>query len=431
MGLEDLGQTSNLNISKLKEQVTKPRLIQEDYALKIKDVRAGNVDLADALEKSPLPRGTALGNGWARLVLYHKIGVPFGRETQSPKSLEDGSGPDQVFKRSEEVRRLDPDAIQKRKFAEIAATDIKLGSRLIPSVASTLEKQLPIVAETLDAKISNLEKVLNSTESKEIGEILSKSINAIAGLDRLDADMKLGGSTGFISGPANQFTAQTFGVDIGSFFETPAGKTAREDFLAQLPILTELFSRDLLKATGEQRISNSDLKGAQRVLVKINKDVNFNASTLKELRGYLKRMVKGSLDYVGTFSVPESTLKRAAQIGVNVKSIKGKNGFYSPYLAPEIYAVTKEPVPSFSKKYIGQLVDQSIFGYVARKSSSGKNQYQLINVDQDTGLPILKGNQKGYKSTTYPGGDGWQTKVPKKTLEYNRNLLINTYKLDR
>jgi hypothetical protein len=257
-------------------------------------------------------------------------------------------------------------------------------------------------------------------------------------LDRLDVQMKLSGIGGFVLGPLEEVFRSRLGMDIGSWLRTEEGQEAANEFMASLPILRQLVARDLAKGTGEIRISNMDLKGIQATLLNINKADDFNADTLRKLRNYLKGSIKHSLDYVGSYGLPERTLEKAAQLGVDVKSIKGRNGYYSPYLEDQNYAVTKQPVPSFSGQYQKQLRDQSIFGYVATRGAPGQStQYRLVQTDAN-GKPIPKLNNNGkvigYQTVLIPKKRGWQASLGtdgKAMLDFNRNFLMKTYGLDR
>ena len=198
-----------------------------------------------------------------------------------------------------------------------------------------------------------------------------------------------------------------------------------------MPILRQLFTRDLLKGVGEQRISNSDLKGAQAVVLSLNENQDYSAARLKQLRSYLKNIVSKSLDYVGAYGLPEQTLERAAMLGIDVKNIDGKNGFYSPYLKDKKYAVPNQPVPSYSKEYINQLRDDRIFGYVKERGVAGSSgDYILIDVDA-SGKPIRNPTTKEFQTISIPDSPNWQTNVPTNILNFNRNFLLKTYNLSR
>ena len=430
---EDLGlpklTEKRPDLTQTRQQVTDPRAVQSAYEGAKKQFKENGVK--NTLDGLPFGANNAnLRTGIARLVLYNELGVPFGSQTVSPEPIDEGADATEVLDRSRLVRELDPRSIQTRIIAENISNATGLGSKLRTQTADTTGKRLTVVQKELDLKQGILDKALNDRGGKVIGEAVSKSVAMLAALDRLDIKMKVGNAPGFITGPAIGAVEQYTGLNI-NFLQSDAGKKAASEFRAMLPIVQELFSRDLLRATGEQRISNADLVGAQKTLVKLNQSEGFNAATLKELRGYIKNLVTTSLDYVGTYALPERTIESMAKLGVPVKDIKGKNDFYSPFLANRNYAVTGEPVPSFSKAYIKQLRDDSIFGYVAETGASAKFpvSYRLRLTNED-GIP-LRNKDNTFKTQSFVKEEGWQSKVKPEVLKYNRNFLANTYNLGR
>ena len=370
-------------------------------------------------------------SGTGRLALYNQLGVRFGEATQAPPGLPDNPAPQEVTDRASSVRDLDASSIQERIFAEgLAKSATPLGASLRPSSANTLAKQLVVVGDALDKKRKTLDDALADSDGTQIGETVGKTLDTIAMLDRLDAQMIISGLPGFVRGPLEVFAKGRLGIDVGAWLRTEEGQRAANELMANLPLLQNFVGRELLKGTGEQRISNTDLEGAKATLININKSGSFNEDQLRALRGYLVNSVTHSLEYVGAYSLPERTLEQAAQLGIDVKSIKGQNGFYSPYLRDQTYAVTGHPVPSYSRDYQTLLRDNSIFGYVARESVTGVPQYELMQVDEK-GQPIWDKNTKRFQTITVPGRSGWQAKVDPETLAFNRNFLIKTYRLDR
>ena len=430
LGLENASEDSNVVPT---DAQLSPSVIREVYKRNVKLANDGEQTYEEALQSSPIPIGNAIDSGFGRLKLIQVLSPNlFGKDTRSPDMLPLKPEPSAVVDRAEKVNKLDKGAIQKRIIAEEVAADLTTGAALSPQVANTDPKRFKIIAELVKEKEKKRREAVSSSRSKKVADDVSIGLNAIANMDSIDAAMKIGGSAGFVTGPINRAFSKRFGVDFGDFWETPEGVRRRKQFNALLPILEQFTARDLLTGLGEDRKTDRDLRGVQDTLVKINQDGGFNAASLRELRGYLAGVVKNSLESVGTYELPDSTLKRAAQLGVDVKSIKGQKGFYSPYLADQTYAVSKKPVPSYSKEYIEQLVDGSIFGYVAQRGGpSMPNQYRLFDIDETTKQPIPLANKKGFKTTLYPGVDGWQATVPGYVLDRNRAILKETYGLKR
>ena len=431
----DVGSLGLPQAPKGQRLVTTPADIQQAYVAAADQFKT-NPNAETIIEGLPLPIGPKnLRSAIGRLPIFYALGVPFGATTQAPEALLPKASPEDVVARAAAVRSLvadNRDAIQTRILAEREAKSTRLGSKLTPRNADTLGKQLPIVGEALEAQKDKLRVALDDPAGKVIGEIVGKSLDTIAMLDRIDALQKISGFGGFVLGPVEQFATARFDVDLGAWFRTEAGQEAAKELMASIPILKNLVGRDLLKGVGEQRISNQDLLGIQATLLNINKADDFNARTLRQLRNYLKRSVTHSLEYVGSYGLPEKTLHRAAQLGIDVKSIEGRNGFYSPYLADQTYAVTRQNVPSYSREYQTQLRDESIFGYVARSGGRGQpKQYELIRVDAD-GEPIWDEEYEKYETTLIPHEEGWQARIEDKAmLDFNRKFLMQTYGLDR
>ena len=429
LGLPDAADSS---LPKPRSQITTGPEITRSYVGAAKEFK-DNPNASETIVNLPDPvTAKNMRSGTARLVLLDQLGVRFGATTQSPSVLSANPTPQEVYNRASLVRDLDASSIQERILAEsLAKSATPLGARLRPSTANTLEKQLVVVGDALDNKRKTLNEALADSDGKQIGETVGKTLDTIAMLDRLDAQMILSGLPGFVRGPIEAFAKARLDMEVGAWLRTDEGQRAANELMANLPLLQQFVARELLKGTGEQRISTPDLEGAQATLININKSGDLNELQLRALRGYLVNSATHSLEYVGAYGLPERTLEKAAQLGIDVKSIEGRNGFYSPYLKGQRYAVTKHPVPSYSRDYQTQLRDNSIFGYVARESVTGVPQYELIQVDNN-GQPIWDSKTKRFQTITVPGVPGWQAEYSdQKELDFNRNFLIQTYRLDR
>jgi hypothetical protein len=433
LGLPDAVQLPT-GVVRGREQVTSPVAIMAAY----KDaVPAFATNVQETLDNLPFPRNNKnLGTGTGRLVLGNELGVDFGKNTVSPPPLAANADATAVETRGSLVRGLDPGSIQERVLMEKIAKGTAIGSKLRTSTADSRAKQLAVVSEALDAERERLAKALSTPNAAKDLEVLDKSLEMLARLQLLDYDMKQSGVTGFIQGPVESGLRKYFGVEVGAYYRTAEGQLAANRFIASMPITQQLFARDILREAGEQRYTNKDLEGAQSTLVSLGKSDGFNADTLRELTGYLKNLVKSGLNAAGTMDIPPATLEKAAMLGIDLKSITPKNNYYNPYFNQGNYAVTKQPVPQYSKQYMSGLRDNGIFGYAAIPGTTGgTTAYRLIDVDTD-GNPIPVDPQdasKGFRKLVVPvvGGQDWKTTVPSKTLNYNRNYLLKTYGLDR
>jgi len=415
-----------------REQITDPAAITAAY----KNAVSGfATDVQGTLNNLPFPREDKdLRTGTGKAVLFSELGVDFGPLTVSPAPLPIDSDAATIETRATKVRNLDSSSIQNRILAEKISKETGINSKLRTKTADSRGKQLTVVNDALNAEREKLTKAISTPGAAASAEVLDKSLEMLAQLQKLDYAMKQSGVTGFVTGPLEANLKKFLGLNVGGYFRTPEGQQAANRFIATIPIVEQLFARDILKETGEQRYTDRDLKGAQNVLVKLNESDDFNKDKLNQLTGYLKNLVKSGLTNAGTFDISSATLEKAAMLGIDLKSITPKNNFYSPYFNQGKYAVTKQPIPQFSRKYMKSLRDDGIFGYAAvRNTTGGAVSYKLIKVD-DKGLPVPKDPKNlkaGFKTVTYVGDAGWKNLVPKKELDFNRNYLLKTYSLDR
>jgi len=415
-----------------REQITDPAAITAAY----KNAVSGfATDVQGTLNNLPFPREDKdLRTGTGKAVLFSELGVDFGPLTVSPAPLPIDSDAATIETRATKVRNLDSSSIQNRILAEKISKETGINSKLRTKTADSRGKQLTVVNDALNAEREKLTKAISTPGAAASAEVLDKSLEMLAQLQKLDYAMKQSGVTGFVTGPLEANLKKFLGLNVGGYFRTPEGQQAANRFIATIPIVEQLFARDILKETGEQRYTDRDLKGAQNVLVKLNESDDFNKDKLNQLTGYLKNLVKSGLTNAGTFDISSATLEKAAMLGIDLKSITPKNNFYSPYFNQGKYAVTKQPIPQFSRQYMKSLRDDGIFGYAAvRNTTGGAVSYKLIKVD-DKGLPVPKDPKNlkaGFKTVTYVGDAGWKNLVPKKELDFNRNYLLKTYSLDR
>ena len=319
---------------------------------------------------------------------------------------------------------------------EKIAKGTAIGSKLRAATADTESKKLNVLGEALEKEREKLAKAVSSPGAAASVEVLDRSLEMLAQLQKLDFDMKQSGVTGFVTGPLEESLKRYLGLEVGQYFRTPEGQQAANRFLATMPLTQQLFARDILREAGEQRYTNRDLEGAQSVLVKLNQSDDFNAATLRQLTGYLKNLVKSGLNAAGTMNISPATLEKAAMLGIDLKSITPKNNYYSPYFNQGKYAVTNQPIPQYSQEYMNALRDDGIFGYAAVRGTTGNTTaYKLIQIDAQ-GNPIPKNPDKlseGFKTEIVPVTEGvdWKTTIPQRQLDYNRNFLLKTYQLDR
>ena len=179
---------------------------------------------------------------------------------------------------------------------------------------------------------------------------------------------------------------------------------------------------------GEDRKSNADLRAMQKVLPKLGQAEDYNAEKLRQLRSFLVGNVQAQLNTLGTYAPPDALLVQAAAQGFDLKAIKGQNNYYNPYLADSNYAVTKQPVPTYSREVQQEIRNQGILNYVATGLPGQAIQYELLTVD-DKGLPIWDKATKRYLTGLY-NADALKLPINKKTVDFNVNRLRNQFKID-
>ena len=417
-----------------RDQITNPVEITAAYR---GAVPGFSTDVQGTLDNLPLPRSNDnLRSGTGRLVLFNELGVPFGQDTVSPQPVAPDADAAAVVSRANQVRGRDARAIQERIFAENIAKGTQVGSQLRAATADTESKKLNVLGEALEKEREKLEKAISSPGAAASVEVLNRSLEMLAQLQKLDFDMKQSGVTGFVTGPLEASIKKYLGADIGQYFRTPQGQQAANRFLATMPLTQQLFARDILREAGEQRYTNRDLEGAQSTLVKLNQSDDFNAATLRQLTGYLKNLVKSGLNAAGTMDISPATLEKAAMLGIDLKSITPKNNYYSPYFNQGKYAVTNQPIPQYSQEYMDALRDDGIFGYAAVRGTTGNTTaYKIIQIDaRGNPIPINPDNlADGFKTEIIPVTEGvdWKTTIPQRQLDFNRNFLLKLYQLDR
>jgi hypothetical protein len=416
-----------------RDQITNPKAITQAY---VNAVPGFSSDVQKTLDGLPIPRdNNNLKSGIGRLVLFNELGVPFGPGTINPLPLNPNADVENVLERASTIRNFDSESVQERVLAERVAKETGVGAKLRFSTADSLDKQLAVLGKALEVKKKKLGESMSSDTAKANVEVLDKTLEMLARLNQADFTMKRSGVPGFITGPLENTLKRYLGLEPGQWFRTPQGQAAAREYISMVPMMRQLFARDILRTAGEQRYTNRDLEGAQSVLTKLGESDSYNADTLRQLTSYLKNIVKSGLNAAGTMHIPPATLEKAAMLGIDLKSITPKNNYYSPYFNQGRYAVTNQPIPQYSKEYMKNLRDKGIFGYAAILGTTGNvSAYKLIEVDS-SGNPIPKNPKKpseGFKTTIVSAiNPNWAASVPRQMLDFNRNYLLKTYGLDR
>jgi hypothetical protein len=382
---------------------------------------------ARTLDRQPLPVGKALDSGVGRIRLAYGLGVPFGVSTTSPAPFKKG---DDVTTRRNEIDSLDLGGIQQRINAENLARGTSLGATLNPVRTPRVTEQNVVVSEALDARQKSQREARETPGAQDAGRLVEESLQTIALLDAVDVLAKNSGAQGFIVGPVTEFGITRLGVNFDAWLPGKKDEGSREAtrrLAAALPVLKEIVSRGLVRAAeGEgARIATADVRGMQNLLTQMNEDKDYSADKLQALRRYLMKTVEYSLDRVHLVQVSDRTLEQAARLGVDLKAITPKDGFYSPWLNNGNYAVTRQPIPSYSQENQDAVRREGLFSYIRTPNGF----YEFVSIGPD-GLPIQTDDGKGYQTEIFPA-DQLNNPDYEALVKFNEAWLKKTYRLGR
>ena len=390
---------------------------------------------SETLDRMPDPSIANYSNGIGRLKLFQRIGVPFGAETTSPAPLNPNLPPQDLAEalntRSANVARLsrEPDLVQTRIDAEQIAVGTDLAATL-NATANTPAKRNLAVSQALKKVKEKRSEIQNKPGNKDAAKELGQAMQVYDKLSKVRVLLSRGRVPGFITGPLEVAGRQLFGLELGKWTNSPQGQQAANEFIATLPILQELTSRQQLKAAGEgSRMSTSDLKGIQKILPSAGKNFEYEKDKIKALDRHLRAGIQSMLENIGDFQPSDALLVKAASLGFDLKGIKGKNNYYSPYLADKKYRVSKQPVPSYSKENQTQLRDKGVLNFVARSVPGQPVHYELMVIDSN-GQPIWDTQSNKWR-TTIVSESGLNSPNNRAMVRYNTDWLKKQHRLDR
>ena len=251
----------------------------------------------------------------------------------------------------------------------------------------------------------------------------------------MSVSAELSGVQGVARGPVVGAGIKYLGTNFQAWFQNSQEQDATMDFVAGLPVLRQLFGRALVKAAEgtSARISNQDLKGVQTALASLNENKDFSRAKVKELRRYLVSTIKNTATQLGNFVVPDATLEEAARLGIDLKAIQGKEGYYNPYLNNGKYAVSKGQIPELSKEYQESLRTQGLFNYLSDGTENPR--YKMIKALPDSNGPFqpvyVKVNGRTTDQVVYTSLNKDDLTNPDFAgiVNFNKNWLRKTYSL--
>ena len=263
-------------------------------------------------------------------------------------------------------------AIIERLTIENAAKTLPSNAtNLTKADAVTSQQRVAIIQKAAADETAKMQKNWDKKQNLLQTERWQTALKNIKLIDNLTKNMRESNVTGFVTGPIREFLT-SIGIpkiDPTRWFETEAGKQAREEFFGQINILKQIVGRGLLKESGDSRFSDKDLSGIQRVLGSINNATDINTVKLKQLRKLFMNGLKSSAKRLGSFNVNDTEIEDAIKLGLDRSVIQADPTapvFYSKYLNPFKYKVTKQNVPVVSKEDSDQLKIRSVFELFSR-----------------------------------------------------------------
>jgi hypothetical protein len=221
--------------------------------------------------------------------------------------------------------------------------------------ATNSAQRVDIVRKAAADETTKMQKNWDKPENIKQTERWQAALRSIKLINRIHKNMALSNVTGFVTGPIKKVLTNIGipEVDPSSWFDTEEGKQAKADYLAEVEILNQLVGRGLLKESGDSRFSDKDLSGIQKVLGNINNDGEINSLRLKSLKRLFMNGLKSSAKRLGTFDVKDTEIEDAIKLGLDRSILQADSTapvFYSKYLNPFKYKVTKQDVPVVNKQ---------------------------------------------------------------------------------
>ena len=221
--------------------------------------------------------------------------------------------------------------------------------------ATNSAQRVDIVRKAAANETAKMQKNWDKPENIKQTERWQAALRSIKLINSIHKNMALSNVTGFVTGPIKKVLTNIGipEVDPSSWFKTEQGKQAQKDYLAEVEILNQLVGRGLLKESGDSRFSDKDLSGIQKVLGSINNDGKINSLRLKSLKRLFMNGLKSSAKRLGSFDVNDTEIEDAIKLGLDRSILQADPNapvFYSKYLNPFKYKITKQNVPVVSKQ---------------------------------------------------------------------------------
>ena len=393
--------------------------IKEIYKTAPQKFSAPDAVAKKVIEEMPFPRTRyGLSSGVGRLKLFQDA----NSELFGDLTTHTAPPPDATL--GEELTGKDPALIQERVLAEAVAKDTALRGTLNPKVTPDRDDQVMAVAEALGKRKAAQTRRFSLKANRDMADFMARQMRAVAIMDRFSALAFQSGVQGFGLGPLEKGVHKVTGTTpLSTFIRGREAGDAAKEVLETLPLVKEFLSREFLESLGEERKSNVDVSGMQKVLPGLNTAEKFEAGKFRQLRKYVINNLKHQFQFLGEYEAPDSLMALAAGIGIDVKNLKPKHNYYNKYVGGN-YRVTGQQMPAYSDATIKNLRDAQILSQVSTSLAGVGTGYKLLTLDS-TGRPQVVGppTNRVY-ATTVLTPDQLKDPQYKKMIDFNVKRLL-------
>ena len=275
---------------------------------------------------------------------------------------------------------------------------------------ATASNRYSVLEKARDKKLDEVSKKLSSPASLKKQQDFNDLIRSVKLIDGYNKAQVIGGVEGFIKGAFISGT-QKLGINPQVWWTSAAGIEAKRETIAIREILEQISARGVLSATGEDRFTDKDLKGAQKLFGSMSNDAGYNATALKQMRSILMGGIKSMLGQTGSFKISNEMIEEGLKLGAKSSNIivnRADQGGYSKYYPKKYraYEVSKQFAPGVSPEELTRLEELGVLepfkapggdyqiyktqkvtdanGNVSIQPVIENGEFKMLNVDYDT-----------------------------------------------
>jgi hypothetical protein len=289
----------------------------------------------------------------------------------------------EAAERRELVNNLDWRSVQARANVETSLLNRNLTKGM------SLDKLPDENVDLFSEAVANSDLVKAQTDAadrrtnEKVVKHIETSLSLLHALDEYSALATKSGVEGFGFGALRKawfgVTGDT-GLDV---FRTEEGADASAKLMGVISTLQFLGGRELLKATGEQRLANQDMEQVLKILPEINRSEDLNAERINALRKHLRNSLRANLGYYGTYTLRDEAIESAIQLGVDVSNIKPMNNLVNPFFDNGNYRITGLRIPSYSAETHNLIQAEGLLKHAPTKVSGGNTFYKVMEYDEN------------------------------------------------